>query len=104
MLKLLKRVELIPGISVRGHIRTGCQKEEHETNVFVCLHFSFVVLIFLIIILHVAIAASESNWQDVAFMVTFTATVKILNSYSYIKYIYIYICTGKLRGESWELN
>ena len=79
-----KRVELVPGISVRGCLLAGCQKKDHETNMSVCLHFGFVVFTFLEIIVCVASAVSESNWQDAAFMVTFIATVKILNSSAYI--------------------
>lgn len=60
-LKILKRVELVPGISVRGHLLAGCQKEEHETNISICLHFGFVVFTFLEIIVCTTFAVSESN-------------------------------------------
>lgn len=56
-----KRVELVPGISVRGCLLAGCQKKDHETSMSVCLHFGFVVFTFLEIIVCVASAVSESN-------------------------------------------
>lgn len=59
---------------MKGHILTGVSEEEH---VFVCLHFDFAVIIFLIIIFCVAIAISESSCQNVEFIVIFIAIIKI---------------------------